>query len=346
MLNNIKKNIEQELAEFIISLNKKYKLSKLSPLLYKSLIDFLNRPGKRIRPLLFILSYKGFSKKKPKGLYRSALALELLHCFLLIHDDILDNADIRRDKPSMHVLLSNYLSSSSEKQSIGMSLALITGDLIYALAIDSFMAINESFEKKQKALLKFIESGFYTGCGEFVEIVNSRKEIKQISKKEIYQTYDYKTAYYTFSAPIITAAILAGAKNSEIKKLFKFGKYCGRAFQIKDDILGIFAEINQTGKSNLSDIQENKKTLLVWYAYKHANHTEKTRLKNILGEKKLSNQDITDMRRILRDSGSLRYCLNLIKNLTRKSIKALKTSQLKKNYQREMICYCQEILKI
>ena len=185
MINKIKKNIDLELIKFIKNIDKKYKLRNTSPMLYKSLVNFLRRKGKRIRPVLFIIGYKGFSNKQPRNLYRSALAVELLHCFLLVHDDIIDNADIRRGRPSMHILLNKNFHSKPRAKSMGTSLALVLGDIIYALSIEAFTAIEESPGKKQKALLHFLESGFYTGCGEFIEIINSKMPISQIGKKEI-----------------------------------------------------------------------------------------------------------------------------------------------------------------
>ncbi|MFH1062204.1 MAG: polyprenyl synthetase family protein [Candidatus Omnitrophota bacterium] len=346
MVNKIKKNIDQELSKFIKFIDKKYKFSKISPPLYKSLTNFLSRDGKRIRPLLFVIAYKGFSNKLPRNLYLSALAIELLHCFLLIHDDILDNSDIRRGKPAMHILINNYINPNIKTESSGMALALVAGDIIYALAIEAFISMDEFPERKQKALSKFIESGFFTGCGEFMEIVNSKKPISEIRRSEIYRTYDFKTAYYTFTAPLVTGAILAGAKDAEIKNLLKFSKYCGQAFQIKDDITGIFADVKQTGKSNFTDLKEGKKTLLIWYAYKHAHPKDKLRLKTILSKGKICAKDIIDTRRILQETGSLNYCLNQVKNLINQSILALKTSRLKNIYKQELINYCQQILSL
>ncbi|MBU1043083.1 MAG: polyprenyl synthetase family protein [Candidatus Omnitrophica bacterium] len=346
MLNKIKKNIELELVKFIRILDEKYKLSIISPMLHKNLINFLSRPGKRIRPLLFIIGYKGFSNKNPFNLYRSALSVELLHSFLLIHDDILDNSDMRRGQPALHIMLNKRLNQKSQAKSVGMPLALVSGDIIYALSIEAFISIKESPEKKQKALLKLLESGFYTGCGEFIEIINSKKPIAQISRNEIYKTYDYKTAYYTFSAPLITGAILAGASSPEIKKLFKFGKYCGRAFQIKDDILGLFGDSKQTGKSGFTDIKESKKTLLIWHAYNNATPANKICLQKILTKNKTTKSDIINARRILKETKSLRYCLNLIQAFIQKSIHELKTSNLKKTYKKELIGFCQKILEL
>ena len=105
MFKKLKNSLDIELVKFISYINTHYQLYDTSALLFNSMKCFILRKGKRIRPILFLIGYKGFSVKKPKNLYRSALAIELLHNFLLVHDDIVDNSDIRRGQASMHKLL-------------------------------------------------------------------------------------------------------------------------------------------------------------------------------------------------------------------------------------------------
>ena len=105
MFLKIKIRVEKELSAYARSIDKVYSLNKLSPILFKSIKEFILRDGKRIRPVLFCIGYLGFSKRTPRGLWRSALSLELLHDFMLVHDDIIDKSDMRRGKPSMHALL-------------------------------------------------------------------------------------------------------------------------------------------------------------------------------------------------------------------------------------------------
>jgi geranylgeranyl diphosphate synthase type I len=339
MINPIKNNIDKTLYDLINNLNKKYRIKSISPLLFANMENFLLRKGKRFRPILFIIGFKGYCSKTPPHLYRTAVSLELMHSFLLIHDDIIDNAAKRRGKPAMHVLLAGKKDRES-----GISLALVIGDIVYAFSIEAFMSVKLSNRLKEKALLKFIESGFYTGCGEFIEIINSQKPISRVTEKDIYRTYDYKTAYYSFSVPLVTAAILAGADDNEAEKIFQFGKYCGRAFQIKDDIIGIFANEKKSGKTAFGDILESKKTLLVWHAYKKSKPGDRSKLDKLLKKKKLIRSDIDYLQKLIKKTGSLDYCNLKIDSLFRKAVKKIESCRIKRKYRDLIIDYSYKTL--
>jgi len=346
MFNRLKTSLDAELKKFISHIDKKYGLKNASVPLYKSIKDFILRGGKRLRPVLFITAFRGFSDKNPKNLFRCALATELLHDFLLIHDDIIDKSALRRGKPSMHYMLKRYIPRNKNLRFGGEDLAIVAGDIIFSMAIESFLSVEENSLRKEKALLKFIESASYTGCGEFIEIMYTASSLDKIGKDTIYKIYDYKTAYYTFAAPLAAGAILAGAPEKEAGKLFQYGIYLGRAFQIKDDILGIFGDDKKTGKPGMSDIQEAKKTLLIWRAYKNSPAKDKLRIKRILNKKNAGKRDLIAMRRIIKQSGSLEYAREETRQFFRKSIETIKTSRMKRIYKEELIKYSSNIINI
>jgi len=345
MFSQLKKKVDKELASFLFYVNCRYQLHKTSPLLFSAMKHFILGKGKRIRPILFIIGYKGFSRKNPKNLYRSALAVELLHDFLLVHDDIVDNSDMRRGKASMHKLFNQKLKGRKNITFGGKELAMITGDIMYAIAIESFLCIHTKPERKIKALAKFIEATCYTGCGEFIELLYSSENVKNIHKNQILKIYDYKTAYYTFIAPLTTGAILAGAPDKEIAKLFRYGFCLGRAFQINDDILGVFGIQKKTGKPGNSDLQESKKTLLIWYAYNHADKKQKSYLKNILNKGRITQKDLALIRNIIKDTGSLAYAKLQVKNLIRESEDILQKSKIESGYRKALLNYTNRLLK-
>lgn len=315
MFHKIKKQIDKELRKFVQNMDKLYSLSKISPLLYENIKDFVLRDGKRIRPILFIIGYRGFAQKTATNLCTSAIAIELLHDFLLVHDDIIDKSETRRGKPAMHTMFNHYLVHRKNIKLNGQDLAIVVGDVMYAMAIHAFLSIKENMERKEKALKKFIESVIYTGGGEFIELIIGINDIEKITKKDILNIYDYKTARYTFACPLSTGAILAGAAQKEIDKLFDYGIYLGRAFQIKDDILGMFGEEKDIGKSPLTDLQEAKKTLLIWQAYHNTNKENKKTIKRIFSKEKVNRADLIKIRKIVIESKALEnakkeiYCL-------------------------------------
>ncbi|MFA6350218.1 MAG: polyprenyl synthetase family protein [Candidatus Omnitrophota bacterium] len=346
MLNKLKITINHELAQFISQLNKDYSLRKISPLLFETIKDFMLRDGKRVRPLLFVAGYLGYAKKPAPRLYQSALSIELLHDFMLIHDDIIDKSNVRRGKPTVHVMLNRYLKNKNNLKFNGQDLAIIVGDIMYAMAIRAFLSINEKMEYKERALKKFIDAAIYTGTGEFIELICGIKSIEKTAKEDIYRIYDYKTAQYTFSSPLATGAILAGADEKQISLLSQYGIYIGRAFQIKDDIIGMFSEEKAIGKSTLSDLAESKKTLLIWYAYNQGNAAHKRQIKNMLQSKNITMKDLLKMRQILTATGALEAAKQEIFNLSSKADKLLKLLTIKPRYKNMLSEFSAKTLKI
>lgn len=342
----IKNVVEKELSCFIKNLDKTYGLSNISPLLVKSIKEFVLREGKRIRPVLFVLGYRGFCDKKPSGFYASTLSTELLHDFMLVHDDIIDKSDTRRGKPSMHKRLNNYLANYRGIKFNGQDLAIVIGDVMYAMGLNAFLEIKEDPRRKEAGMKQLIKAALYTGCGEFAELLYGIKDIAKISKEDIYKIYDYKTAYYTFSSPLAIGAILAGAPKEESDKLIHYGIYLGRAFQIKDDILGMFGDEKEIGKSTLTDLQEAKKTILIWYAYKNSKQQNKAIIRKILGKKNANIRDLATMRRAIEQSGSLDFARREVLRCAKDAETILNSSKMKTRYKTCLREYSGTILKV
>jgi geranylgeranyl diphosphate synthase type I len=346
MFLEIKKRIEKELKTYISNVDSVYHLSRLSPILFENIKEFISRGGKRVRPVLFCIGYLAFAKKPAPGLFRSAISLELLHDFMLVHDDIIDKSKTRRGKPSMHTLLNKHLAKEKQLKFNGEDLSIVIGDVMYALALDAFLSVKEKPSRKELALRKLISAALYTGSGEFIELILGIKPIEKVSRNDIYKIYDYKTANYTFASPLTMGATLAGADKNEIDKLFKYGMCLGRAFQIKDDIIGTFSESAEIGKSNLTDIAEGKKTILIWYAYNHANTEDKITIKKLLSGRIVNKNDLLKIREIMNKTGSLNYAKKEIATLLNKSDKILEFSKMKSAYRTTLRGFSSGILKV
>jgi geranylgeranyl diphosphate synthase, type I len=344
MFLKIKNRIEKELLAYTGSINKLYSLNKLSPVLFKHIKEFILRPGKKVRPILFCIGYLGFAKSTPPGLYRSALSLELLHDFMLVHDDIIDKSPQRRGKPSMHILLA--MGKNEKIKFDGEDLAIIIGDVMYAMGLDAFLAVKENGRQKEKALQKLFLAALYTGSGEFIELLLGAKPIEKVSRSDIYKIYDYKTANYTFASPLTMGATLAGAKPAQIEKLYSYGILLGRAFQIKDDIIGTFGTVKEIGKSNLTDLKEAKKTLLVWYAFNHTAGKDKILIKGIMENKITRNSDLIKSRSIIAHSGALAYAQNQIKNLYRQAQAEIRLLTIDQRYKQALNGFSRKILEV
>ncbi len=342
----IRKLIDKEIVAYTRTMDSAYGLKKLSPILFANIKEFILREGKRVRPVLFCIGYLGFSKKASSGLYRSAISLELLHDFMLVHDDIIDKSQTRRGKPSMHAMLNLALKAKRNLKFSGEDLTIVIGDVLYAMALDAFLAIKEKPLRKELSLKKLISAALYTGSGEVIELLLGAKPIEKVSREDIYKIYDYKTANYTFASPLTMGATLGGASKNQVDKLFTYGMYLGRAFQIKDDIIGTFGESSAIGKSNLTDLTEAKKTILIWYAYNHASIKDKNNIKRIFKEDSIGKPELALIRSILLKTGSLQYAKNEIKRLENKSEGILDSLAIKPKCRNALREFSGKILKV
>lgn len=320
MLEQIRNNINKSLDAFTERVRREYHLQTIHPILFKSIKDFILRPGKRIRPLLLILSYQGYQKKdRPisSHLYQASACIELLHNFMLIHDDIIDCSNLRRGKPTMHRLL-RKAAPSKNPDKLGVDLAIIAGDIVYALAIDSFLSFKETPKRTNKALKYFVQTAAFTAMGEFIDTLNGILPVNRVSEKDVFLNYSLKTARYTFDCPLVIGAMLAGAGDREVQRLSELGLLIGQAFQIQDDIIGVFDSQKNIGKSVLSDIEESKKTILVSHAQQTLTGKTRQEFLKYFSKKKITYADLRAIRKIFIESGSLDYSFNHIKTrLTR-----------------------------
>ena len=346
MFLRIKNRIEKELKQYAGEFDKTYSLSSLSPLLFNNIKEFIGREGKRVRPVLFCIGYLGFAKKQARGIYRSALSLELLHDFMLVHDDIIDKSETRRGKLSMHALLNKGFVKNRKLKFTGEDLTLIIGDVMYALALDVFLAVKENPARKEKTLKKLITAALYTGSGEFIELLLGTKPMEKVTRDDIYKVYDYKTANYTFASPLTMGAILAGAKRAQVKKLYHYGMCLGRAFQIQDDIIGTFGKEIETGKSSLTDLKEAKRTLLIWYAFRKAGKRNKALINKVMASDNAGRKELELIKNLIRETGALAYAQCQIKDLFSKAQKEISGLKMRREYKNTLNEFSRKILSI
>jgi geranylgeranyl diphosphate synthase type I len=333
-LNKINTGIRRVLDEA----NRHYRLRQVSDHLFAFTKEFVLRKGKRIRPLLFVLSYKGYAAKSTgddDSLFISAASIELLHDYMLIHDDVIDNSSLRRGKPTLHKMFDNTL-HLPDKARIGKDLAIVAGDILFALAIASLTSVKEDRRRKEETLRKLAETAAYTGAGEFIDIVSGHEDIDDLTQDRILLNYTLKTARYTFECPLLMGAILAGAPAEQQKKLSQLGLAAGQAFQIYDDILDLFATQDVIGKPVLTDLNESKKTLLVFGAYNNLRGKPRAQLRRILEKNDKTLADLDVLRRLIVSSGSYASCLERIKRLQKKSMRLCNELKMKKAHRKAL----------
>ncbi len=301
--------------------------------------EFNQRPSKKIRPLLVILGYRLFSSKNnlsEKSLISLASSLEFIHNFLLIHDDIIDQSELRRKKPVLQkTFQKHFFSNRQESRHFGLSLALLAGDLNCSFGWEKIINQPElNAEQKIKLLQELANLLFTVTHGEILDVVNQYKLNTPL--KEIKQIYLYKTAYYSFYHPLRFGGLIAEAKEKSLQLLKDYALNLGIAFQIQDDLLDIFGKEKISGKKLGNDLQEKKKTLLLYQTWEKCSPKEKKDLDKIFLKKKVNRQDVALFQKIAENCGAKEYCEKEIKKLTQKAKNSLKKVSLP-NQEKEIL---------
>ena len=222
--------------------------------LIENILEFNLRGGKRIRPMILIFAYKCFKDDEESKVIESSIAMELMQAYFLIHDDIIDNADLRRGKPSMHKIY------GANDESLGKSIAIIAGDICSSYVYEVILKGDFIDSAKLKAIewLNWTEQRVNYG-----QEIDSLPGFNGLSESYVMKIYELKTASYTVMGPVFIGAALASASDKEISQLREYGYKLGTAFQIQDDIIGVYGKVEETGKPNDSDVKEGKKTILI-----------------------------------------------------------------------------------
>lgn len=271
--------------------------------------QFIARGGKRLRPQMVMRTYKAFGGYNTEAITRVAASQELFHAFALVHDDIIDRDTIRWGGPNIagHYL-ANFLSTMEPRNAehFSTSWALLAGDLYLGMAFEALTQSGFTPSRVLKAS-KWMQQTLFTMVGgeltdTAVALPDSQGELDEI---HLIRMYGAKTSVYSFCAPLRLGALFAGAGAANDKRLNEFGHHLGVAFQIRDDILGVFGDDAETGKSTLSDIREGKRTLLITYGLEMANSTQKSQIMAVLGKADAKTADIKTAKSILRRSGAL-----------------------------------------
>jgi len=286
--------------------------------------EYTLRGGKRIRAALMYYSYKLFSRQNTDEAIKGSIAFELIQSYLLIHDDIIDQDFLRRGKSTMHKMYEEaHLKSFGEEGSehFGISMAIVAGDIANHLANLLILNLNMPIERKIKAAAELNRVVHRVLYGEALDVLSQTK--KKISESDVMKIHTLKTASYTFEGPLLAGAILAGADKSSLKILSDYAIPLGQAFQLQDDILGVFGDEKKLGKPIGSDLREGKKTLLIIKALHEADKREKKIIMAAMGNPNITTEQIEDVRAVMITTGSLDYSRNLAKKLIRKAKKSL-----------------------
>ncbi len=268
--------------------------------LWEILRDLINSGGKRLRPHMTLYAYRAFGGQDIHKLVPIAVAQELLHFSLLIHDDIIDRDYIRygTDNIAGSYLkeYAKHIDSDGDRVHFAHSAAILGGDLVLSGAHSLIASSELSDSEKTSAQRLLSRAIFEVAGGEQLDTESSFMPYRDGSALNIAR---YKTAGYSFIAPLVTGATIAGASEKQINHLREFAIALGVAFQLVDDLLGVFGEEATTGKSTTSDITEGKRTFMIEKAVQAMNSEQKSRFDALFGKKDASPFEIDEIKQLL-----------------------------------------------
>ncbi|MDD3487190.1 MAG: polyprenyl synthetase family protein [Candidatus Moranbacteria bacterium] len=292
--------------------------------------DYTVSGGKRIRPAVMYYSYLAVGGKDEEKVVKASMSMELLHSFLLIHDDIIDKDASRHGVATIHERykkIGKKLSLVKDSDHFGNSMAIVSGDLAASMACDIIFNADFPAETILKALDQLQRIVFVTIPGEMIDVIMSHAG--EATEEQILKMHEGKTARYTFEGPMHLGAVLAGAEKEYLQQFSDYALPLGKAFQIRDDILGIFGDEKKIGKPVGSDIMEGKQTLLLVKALENGNREQKKIIKSCLNRENITERDVEEFREIIRETGSLEYSENLARKFVEESIAALEKVDFK-----------------
>jgi geranylgeranyl diphosphate synthase type I len=290
-----------------------------------SLQSFTARGGKRIRPLLFCCGYLCMGGADAQAILKASVAVELLQTGLIIHDDVIDRSVERRQGPTMHLLWRDYFREeryqaryASEPEHFGLSMAVLMGDIASALAYEILARAEFPLEQRLRAGRAFSEVIYRVAFGELLDVDLGMRPLVTLSEPEILKIYELKTAGYTTEGPLHIGAILGDAETKHLAALSEYAIPLGIAFQIQDDLLGMFGNRSDIGKDEGSDLFEAKRTPLLLRSWRESSSSERDLLEAALRNPERARQDLARVRALILKTGAVHHAQELIAQNFRK----------------------------
>lgn len=332
--------VQQRLDSYCDS--KRSELSEISTDLIP-IIDYtqdLLAGGKRFRALFALWAWAGYQPVQVDTTKLSidspvisvAAALEMFHAAALVHDDLLDQSDMRRGKPAIHKRFESLHQGSQfagSPERFGLAGSVLVGDMMLSWSSELFgdALLHSPGEAIEASCRKeFSKMRFEVMAGQYLDVLEEnaapiRPKSEAVARAN--KVMLYKTAKYSLEAPLLIGAALGGAHHSELKSLSDFGIPLGLAFQLRDDILGVFGDPQVTGKPAGDDLREGKRTVLIGLTLEALPASVARIFEELLTSGELDAEQIEFMRNAIIDSGALAKTESLIEEYSNRAIEAL-----------------------
>lgn len=257
--------------------------------------------GKRLRAAFCYWGWRAAGQPDSDALVRAAASMELVHAAAVIHDDIIDDSPLRHGLPTAHIALRAPLRGRPRAKAAARALAMLVGDLLMSLAGQLFATSGLPVAYLSRARPLWGALARELIAGECLEILRTGSvPDPDVSLKVI----RYKTAKYTVEQPLLIGGALAGAAPRLREVLSCYGLPLGEAFQLRDDLLGLFGDPACTGKANLDDIRAHRPTALLAETWQVANAAEREQLRRLLGQRDIGQDGLDRVRDVMRALGA------------------------------------------
>ncbi|MGA3527366.1 polyprenyl synthetase family protein [Melissospora conviva] len=300
---DLRVRFDAELATFLDQRTPDWSTGRTAEV-FTELRRFILSGGKRLRPLFCYWGWRGAGEPDGDPIVIASAALELFHAFALIHDDIMDSSEQRRGEPSVHRLFADLHVQSrwrGDPESYGQSTALLAGDLCAAWADQMFHECGLRPEQVHRGYNVFAAMRTEVIAGQYLDLAAGMREG---SVEGALKVIRMKTARYTITRPLQIGAALAGAQPAVLEALAAFGDPLGDAFQLRDDVLGVFGDPAVTGKPVLDDLREGKPTVMMALVRDRADATQRQQLDELFGNPSLDAEGAARLRAIITETGA------------------------------------------
>ena len=298
--------------------------SEASRELTEVLTRFVARDGKRIRPALLYYTYGACGGQSDDKVMPMAMSVELLHTYLLIHDDIMDHADVRRGEPAAHVMYTDLHRERGWQGSsahFGESVAILLGDLAQTYSLELYSSVELASEVAGEFRRQFSNMCREVVLGQYLEMTAGYRE--HLEEDELLRVLRMKSGRYSVERPVQLGYLLARAPDATRRALTVYGLKMGEAFQLQDDLLGMFGDAETVGKPVGSDLVEGKFTLLIHHAMRHLSEIDRSALQKALGDPKLDPDEVVRVQGMIEASGARRRVQDMVEERLNQAREAL-----------------------
>jgi geranylgeranyl diphosphate synthase type I len=261
--------------------------------------------GKRLRPIFVYWGWRAVRgpDEDDRALVRAAASLELLHACALVHDDVMDASATRRGRPSAHAAFTTLHRDQAwtgDPEVFGTAAAIVLGDLLLSWA-DAMFA--HAGVPNPAARSVYDEMRQLVMAGQYLDILSQARGAYDVD--EALRVIEFKTSKYTIEGPLHLGAAVADAPREVFDVLTAYGLALGEAFQLRDDVLGVFGDPSVTGKPAGDDLREGKHTVLTAFAMQAADDAHAAALRAGLGDRTLDDARVAELREVIVATGAL-----------------------------------------